>query len=174
MRNLFAIVASLVMGAPVALLLVTATVHAADDLSSCHAIDDDAARLACYDAASGRVATRTPARSSAASSVAAASAPAATAQAPVTTEASFGLPPMRPEDELTYRLTAVVTQVTGVAQGGRWTITLDNGQIWEQREATPSYTWPRAGDHVTIRAAALGSYVMADPGRGSSRVRRVR
>jgi hypothetical protein len=53
-------------------------------------------------------------------------------------------------------------------------VTLDNGQVWEQRETTPPARRPKPGDPVTIEKSSFGSYLMVAPGRGSNRVKRVR
>jgi hypothetical protein len=57
---------------------------------------------------------------------------------------------------------------------GRAVVTLDNGQVWQQLEATKATKRPRPGDRVVIREASLGSFLMVAPERGSARVRRVR
>lgn len=68
-------------------------------------------------------------------------------------------------------MSATVVAV-GSHQVGRWVVTLDNGQVWEQRETTAAAQRPRPGDAVTVRKASLGSYMMSVAGRGASRVRR--
>lgn len=71
------------------------------------------------------------------------------------------------------QMEAIVAEV-GYMQGTRkMIVTLDNGQIWLQSEALTSGRL-RAGDRVTIRKAALGSYQLLTPGRIAVRVRRLR
>ena len=54
---------------------------------------------------------------------------------------------------------------------GRWEFTLDNGMRWRQTD--DEVIFPRAGQPVTIRTAAMGSYLLKLPSR-SVRVIRVR
>jgi hypothetical protein len=164
--------------------------HAAGPATQCVAIDDDRARLACYDEVSGRsaaVRSNLPAAAAgapvaaaaeAAPTAAAATAPLARPPAPSPGEATqnFGLSaekvlgPQGVPTEIKARVTAVqANEITG-----RAVVTLDNGQVWQQVEATKAPKRPRAGDEVMIRKAALDSYLMVTPERGSARVRRVR
>jgi len=126
---------------------------AADAGSDCVGIDDDRARLACYDELHGRVAPI-------GANVATAALPAA----------SQG----RVVGESPTEIVATVVAVQAHSHVGRWIVTLDNGQVWEQRETTPEARRPRVGDKVTIREAAFGSYLLQAPNRGSNRVKRVR
>lgn len=66
-----------------------------------------------------------------------------------------------------------VVSVGGQSHYGRWVVTLDNGQVWEQRETAAESRRPKPGDMVKIKKASLGSYLLSAPNRGSSRVRRV-
>ena len=162
--------------------------HAADSLSHCVAIEDAAARLACFDAATGR-----PGRSGlqrADTAVATAAAPAA-ASAPVSqatakpqtlpnrtpeqAAAEFGLSAAAlAEERGVNEISATVRSVEQSALVGRWVVTLDNGQVWEQRETGTDARRPKAGEQVRIEQAALGSYLLRVPGKGTHRVRRVR
>jgi hypothetical protein len=140
------------------LIICIESAGAAEPASQCVGIDDDRARLACYDEAFGRVA---PA--------------AATAAAPARTEKDFGLSvEQRTVDKEPSELVAKVASVQAHSHVGRWIVVLDNGQVWEQRETTSEARRPRPGDTVTISKASLGSYLLASPGRGSSRIRRIR
>jgi hypothetical protein len=51
--------------------------------------------------------------------------------------------------------------------------TLENGQVWEQRAPDSMFTVD-VGDEVTIKAAALGSFLLVSPRGRSTRVSRVR
>lgn len=138
---------------------------AAEPASQCVGIDDDRARLACYDEAFGRVA---PAGATM-------RAPATATAVPARPEKDFGLSvEQRAVDKEPTELVATVTNVQNHSHVGRWIVTLDNGQVWEQRETTPQARRPRPGDQVTISIASLGSYLLTAPGRGSSRVKRLR
>jgi hypothetical protein len=161
--------------------------HAADTAGQCVAIDDDRARLACYDEAYGRTAT-TRAGAPAVAGGAPVAATAATAAATTATPArppspspeqarqNFGLSaekvlgPQGGPTEIKAKVAAVqANEITG-----RAVVTLDNGQVWQQLEATKATKRPRAGDEVVIREASLDSFLMVTPERGSARVRRVR
>ncbi len=162
--------------------------------AECAAIDDPTARLACYDkafprpAAAGRaVAPTAPAASVAPAIVqtpaAAASAPAvAPAVAPAAQPASaaekFGLSERqraarepRPETPPATTVTAAVTAVRKLPSG-YLLVDLDNQQRWQQIEPSPNL-FLRVGESVTIRKAALGSFLLVTRSNHSTRVRRV-
>jgi hypothetical protein len=69
------------------------------------------------------------------------------------------------------RIEAKVASVVYRSSGGR-VITLDNGQVWVLTEGG-SRGPLKAGDAVTIRAAALGSFMMLTPARVPLRARRI-
>lgn len=71
------------------------------------------------------------------------------------------------------QLAAIVAEVGYTQRTRKMIVTLDNGQVWLQSEAVTSGRL-RAGDHVTIQKAALGSYQLLTPGRIAVRVRRLR
>lgn len=148
----------------------------AADVRDCVGIPDDAERLACYDAALGRVAGQ------------AAVAPAATDRAATATGtavvvdpvAEFGLTdaqkraqdPERARQALPDSITGTVSSASRQPTG-ELVVTLESGQVWTQAEVlTKARVAP--GDVVTIRKAALGSYVMVTANRVAMRVRRVR
>ncbi|MCD9031704.1 type VI secretion protein [Luteimonas sp. Y-2-2-4F] len=70
------------------------------------------------------------------------------------------------------RIEARVTRVA-YADGGRRVLTLDNGQAWASTEGG-SRGHVAEGDTVSVRAGALGSYLLRTPAGVSLRVRRVR
>ena len=98
---------------------------------------------------------------------------------PQNAAADFGLteqqkrakqPDANPEPE---DLSAAVREVkkSGI---DRWTIYLENGQVWTQSESTTRQPF-KAGDTVRIRQAAMGSFLATGPNSGGSvRVRRLR
>jgi hypothetical protein len=174
-------------------LLVSAPCWAGpQDLAQCVAIDDDPARLACYDEIAGRASRHAaeraePAAPPVAAAASAAAAPAVVASPPApaaaTTAASTTGPQQSEENfglsaeqmkNTPERITAVVRSVGSQSHYGRWVVTLDNGQVWEQRETTPPAKRPKPGDVVTIEKSSFGSYMLVAPGRGSNRVKRVR
>lgn len=162
------------------LLAVMASAAPAEDEhpgQACTRIADPGARLACYDAAfagPGDVGT-------------AASAPSA-APTPPPEEAQrssrtgledFGLSEAQrqaregdaADEKAAHSLEATIVKVASRPRG-EFIVTLDNGQVWVQYEADRRAR-VREGDVITIRKAALGSYLLVTPGRVATRVRRV-
>jgi hypothetical protein len=146
--------------------MASAAVRASDMLAECVGLQDDTERLACYDRLSGRTAV-------AGSATATAAAAPSSAPEPV---ADFGLT-ARAVQERDYgnSVDSITGTVKGVSQNasGRYVVELDNGQLWAQSE-TDSYPVVRAGDMVTIKRGAVGSFVLSGPHSVSWRVRRVR
>jgi len=142
------------------------------ELARCAAIGAADERLACYDAL-GR-SLKPPPVPSASPSPAANKAPAAdesSAQAATAAGGvnAFGLtrherPAAAGPDLIRAQVAAVTTD-----RLGRAFVRLDNGQVW-------SFTAPdvllRAGEAVTIRRAALGSFLMTTPSHHTYRVQR--
>jgi hypothetical protein len=172
--------------AVVAALLVLAAVAAAVPAraadrgrgAECAAIDDPTARLACYDAAFPRPA-RPAAAAAAAPKVVAVPAPATAALQPAIAADKFGLSERqrealepKPEKPPANTLTAAVTAVRKLPSG-HLLIDLDNDQQWQQIESAPNL-YLRTGDRVTIRKAALGSFLLQTASNYSVRVRRIR
>jgi hypothetical protein len=137
--------------------------------AECAALDDPAARLACFDAAFPRAPRSGPPKPVAA---------AVAADEPVSEAGKFGLSvkqrkaiepkPAQPEMVAT---TAAVKNVRRLPSG-YLLIDLDNDQVWQQTEVD-SHIWLRPGDRVTIRRASLGSYLLDTPTNYSTRVRRL-
>jgi hypothetical protein len=102
----------------------------------------------------------------------AASAATATAAAEPPPKESFGLytaeHPTAPAvtQSLDDRVVA-----TGASASGRMTVTLASGALWELDEADPLLA---VGDVVSIRRAALGSFLMETPTKRTHRARRLR
>jgi len=137
----------------------------------CAAAAEDSARLACYDAAFGRAATK---------SIGAALPAASEADAAAQAKKDFGLSeadkraldpartgPSRPESN-TGKVAEVRKRSTG-----EWVVTLEDGQVWAQAESDTK-AMIRVGDEVTVRRAALGSYVLVSANRVAMRVRRIK
>ncbi len=165
--------------------------HAADKAGGCVAIDDDQARLACYDEASGRSAVIRARGTAAVAGAPAAATAAKTAPTAGTPGPAPAPTPSPSPEQATQNFGLSAEKVLGPQDGpseikakvatvqaneitGRAVVTLDNGQVWQQVEATKATRRPRAGDAVVIREASLGSYLMMTPDRGSARVRRLR
>lgn len=133
--------------------------------SACAVIEDDAARLACYD----RIHRPPPG-----------SKPVANVQdGPDASlgEGIFGLSgtQIRKQGgaEQVDSLRSVVTEVRASRDGKPW-FRLENGQLWKQAEATDRDVFS-VGATVDIRKASLGSFLASVPGSGNPavRVRRV-
>lgn len=159
---------------PLAIFSFPLGATSAESAQQCAGVSDDRARLACYDQIFGK-----PAAAPAETGVAGTSA-AATAAAASSPQDDFGLSdtakrardPEKAEELIPQTVTEKVASV-GRRPTGELLVTLDNGQVWAQIETT---TMARisAGDTVTIRKAALGSYQLVSPNKVTVRVRRVK
>ncbi len=106
-------------------------------------------------------------------------APVAGAEAtpPPSPSEAFGLTAeqqQRRAPEKPAEVESIETRVTAVKalQYDRFRLTLENGQVWSQTEPTPRQRF-YPGDTITIRKAALGSYMATGPkSSGGIRVRR--
>jgi hypothetical protein len=70
--------------------------------------------------------------------------------------------------ELKALVESIVTRIDGLM-----TITLDNGQVWQQTRPDSPFRL-KAGDTVKIQPGALRSYLMTGPTNRSTRVTRVK
>ncbi len=144
---------------------------------TCAGEQDDARRLACFDAAAARArAQPAPPVESAAPAAAA----TAAAVVPLSKEDRFGLrgdlkeekTKQTPELAELQELRATVTKVAAKPHG-ELVLSLDNGQVWYEIQANSGIR-VKTGDQVTIRSGALGSYSVVAPNGRSSKVTRVR
>jgi hypothetical protein len=163
----------------------------AEGTHRCAVVAGDAARLACYDQAFGRPDSNAkpgvaeapavqalPVTAAAANETPVAAVPSAAAAAQAREE--FGLSeaakrardPEKARETMPQSITTVVAKVVR-RPTGESIVTLENEQVWEQAEPGTTVLL-KAGDSVTIRKAALGSYVLVTPSRAAVRVRRVR
>jgi hypothetical protein len=163
------------------LMLLAASVNATaaaatsnDDMARCAAIQAPDTRLSCYDT----LAHRPPDKVSPAV-VKAAPVPAATAVQPPATVAAIAADPQN------FGLTAVQQHTADLGpkserahisivssdQSGRTFVVLDSGQTWTVMDSDGRLN---SGDAVTIKRAALGSFLMLTPSNHSYRVRRVK
>jgi hypothetical protein len=179
-----------------ALLLVIciqgyAVAGTADDpvagLSRCAATADRDERLACYDGLASRYAQpnrkTTAAAPTAASSSSQPAPPATTATAAATPakvpaaepKAEFGLTvaQLRKEPDAPVKPQSIDGVVTGFGTSslGRPVVRLDNTQSWELLDELDPLLSP--GDKVTIRRAAMGSFLLTTPTKRMHRVRRI-
>jgi hypothetical protein len=159
-------------------VVVAAAAHAApaadNGLKVCAAIEPPGERLACYDQLAGRIppkgASAAPTAPAAASAPAAAAAPTAPAAA---SPESFGLSAVEHPHAPKPPAAALSAKVAGLGSsaGGRVTVYLEGGQLWELDDADPLLG---AGDSVTIRRAAFGSYLMTTPDGRTHRTHRLK
>ena len=116
----------------------------APDLARCAAIAKAKERLACYDALAGRT--------------------------PADDKQDFGITKSS-QSAVAKDNQAIQARVTrvGFGQLGQKSLALDNGQTWLVTEGDAR---AESGDLVTIRRAALGSFLMTTPSTRTYRVRR--
>ena len=138
--------------------LLTATPAIADTtgVDACRQLDDDAARLACYDDLFGTIVTGSDIAR------AALAAPPVVDEKPEVQAASpadeFGKEQVEPE-----RMDRIEAHLVGTFNGwsGSTVFRLDNGQVWRQLKNYAKPYTPRAPivePKVTIERGALGSY----------------
>jgi hypothetical protein len=175
-----------------ALLALSISASAApsnSDMARCAAIDAPDARLACYDMLAHRPADKTPrAAATPASSAPAAPASAAKVTAPATAAAVPAQAPAaapNPADPKNFGLTPAQQRTTDLGpksivghisivssdRTGQTVIVLDSGQSWTVLDNDGRLA---SGDAVTIKRAALGSFLMMTPSNHSYRVRRIK
>jgi hypothetical protein len=165
-----------------------------DDMARCAAIQAPDTRLSCYDALAHRPADKTPAAvaktapspaappaSSATSTSSASAAPtpsAAAVQAPTAAAAiaadpqNFGLTAVQQHTtDLGPKSETAHISIVSSDQSGRTFVVLDSGQTWTVMDSDGRLS---GGDAVTIKRAALGSFLMLTPSNHSYRVRRVK
>jgi len=165
-------------------------------LRTCMKESDATRRLACFDRESAllagesapvaRQADPAPTRPAATAPAAPVASAAATAGAAAATTQSatdkFGyrgnmaradLDKKKEVEQGGEELTAKVTELSSLPNGGL-VLTLDNGQIWQQKTADRAMH-VKVGDQVTIKRGVLNSFLLtSDTNKGSMRVARVR
>jgi hypothetical protein len=159
-------------------------------LRACMKEADATRRLACFDRESAVLAGESAPVAKQAAPVAPAAAPAASAAATggaataATQSATdkFGykgniareeIDKQKAVEEESGALTAKVSAVSALPNGGL-VVTLDNGQVWQQKTADRGMHI-KAGDQVTIKHAMMGSFLLtSDTVNGSMRVSRVK
>ena len=154
----------------IGLCLLGGTVGAAEIPASvvrCKAITDDTARLACYDAATGRsdagYITASPA-SAAAIAAGPGAADAGTAAA---------AKPVAPEPATVEAANSFESRIKTATRrsNGTWVIALEDGTSWLQADSTQEWTL-KAGDPVVVSRGAMGAWFVKKT--GSNRTFRVR
>jgi hypothetical protein len=139
-------------------------------LADCRKLTEDSARLACYDKA---VAALDQAEARGDIVV------VDRDQARKVRRQAFGLPlpslSLFDKGESDEELNNMTAQVVTARQDGtgRWTVKLDSGATWTQVDTSPLRRTPRPGMPVTIRKAALGSFMMKIGDQHAVRAKRV-
>lgn len=140
-----------------------------DQVYACAAVAGESERLACYDAAVGRLRqAQNTGEFVAVDRV----------QAEEIGRDAFGFSlPSLPRlfggdgEEPLAEITLEIARIGRRSDGGR-TFTMTNGQSWTQIDAAQSNSRARPGAQVIVRRAALGSYMMSLGGGQALRVRR--
>lgn len=140
----------------------------------CAAIPADAQRLTCYDDVFGRPTT------GAAVTTARINLPSAAPVPGIDPAADFGLSEAAkrardPEKAMATMPVQISGRVAEVSRRptGELVVTLEGGQVWAQIDIETKAVL-KPGDSVTIKKAALGSYLLVTPNRVATRVRRLR
>ena len=143
----------------------------ASALETCATIAAPASRLDCYDHLAGRPATPHEASASGlAATAAAAPVAAGTPAAVAAPQQSFGLyAAEHPAPPTGSSLSAKVLEIRPGANGHA-TVVLEGGQVWELEEPDALLA---SGDAITIRRAALGSFLMNTAQGRTHRVHRL-
>ena len=160
---------SLAAAPPPAGLSASTRAKVLQSLSDCRGLTDNAARLACYDAATAGleqaeakgdivVVDREQARD-------------------VRRQAfGFTLPSlaMFEKGEKQEDIDTTTGTVASARQNGarRWVVKLEDGAVWTQVDSTEMFSDPKAGDPVRIKKASLGSYLMVIGKNGAVRAHR--
>lgn len=165
---------NIVLGSAMAAVFALPSITTAADSHRCSSILDDGPRLACYDGAFGKP-TR-PAASTGVPAVPQAAAPVPTASASrvpaAVAPAAPATAPAKPAKAKDEPFPAKIVAV-GQLPNDRFTVTLDNGQLWMQLERDVGAE-VRVGDTVTLRPAMLGSWILETRSGIRTRVRLAR
>ncbi|GAA0638065.1 hypothetical protein [Brevundimonas lenta] len=138
-------------------------------LVACRAVTDNAARLACYDAAAG--ALDSAERQGEVVVI-------DRAQVNETQRQLFGFEmPSLPRlfgNAAAAQIDSIETtlQSASLAGDGHWVFRLADGGVWRQIDSEPVRFRNRAGQEVRVRKASLGSYMLTVDGSRAVRVRR--
>jgi hypothetical protein len=152
---------------PLAFLSSAVSAQDLSALRACAAETDPERRLACYDREVARLPVEAqPAEPSAASAASAAQ------RDPEDEFGRRGMLDRKSRDSKLERLSVKVTELSRKPRG-EIIVTLENGQIWQQRDASVNLN-VRVGDTVTIREGALGGYWLSNTARQSAQVTRLK
>lgn len=153
-------------------------------LRACMSESDSARRLACFDRESARlVDTSAPVARRADPPAAAPASVAAPPAAAASAEDKFGyrgniaraeLDKKQAQEKTEFeQLTGRISEIATLPHG-ELRLTLDNGQVWQQKAGDRGLR-VKVGDEVTIKRASLGSFLLSSSGaNGVMRVSRVK
>lgn len=138
-----------------------------DALNDCRAIEDPDERLACYDRAAGALVQARERKEIVVLD---------REEVQQTRRSLFGLSLPRlglfgADGEPLKEISGKAESVAQV-ESDRWQVRLDDDSRWQTTESARGFP-PRTGESVTIRRAALGSYLASFDGRRALRVKRV-
>ena len=144
--------------------------QAFEALVKCRAIAEDAARLRCFDQAAAALQQAAEKRDIVMID---------REQVRQTRRSLFGIEGLRlpffghgdEKGEDVSQLDGVIASARDVGNG-RWLFHLEDGSTWVQVDDNVIAIWPKAGQKVLIKRAALGSYMMRVNGQPGVRVRR--
>jgi hypothetical protein len=152
-----------------------------NDLFQCRAIAEDAARLACFDEATAQLATAADQGdvrvvdkeqvNRTRRALFGFSLPSLDLFAPHKSGTAKSGHDKGDEDEI-KEITAKIAGV-GTSGDGSYVLTLDDGSRWEQTDGVSLGRTPRAGNAVTVKRGALGSYKMEIEKGPAMKVRRI-
>jgi len=151
----------------------SATAPTAGDLQRCAGIAAPDARLACYDALAGRPADRAPPAMVASPSPAPAAPVAPPAAAAANDPRNFGLTPaqIQPTKQGPNVISAQIAKIIVDSRTRRSLALLDNGEVWTFVDPAED-AGLNPGDPITIKRAALGSFLLITPSKHSYHVHR--
>lgn len=137
-------------------------------VAACASESDDRRRLSCYDREIAQLVGSERAESSRAQDV---PTPAADEFGYRGKVAREELDRKAAQEDMNERMDATITEVSSRPRG-ELVITLDNGQIWEQKTANSKIKL-EAGDEIEIKKGAFGSFMLVTPSGRGTRVSRV-
>ncbi|HEY1605397.1 MAG TPA: hypothetical protein VGF77_07335 [Allosphingosinicella sp.] len=163
-------VAALAAAKPRAPATPATSPQAYQEVIKCRTVTEDSARLRCFDQAAAALQQAAERRDIVIVD---------RAQVRQTRRSLFGIEGLRlpffggggDESEEMSQLDGIVASASQLGDG-RWVIRLEEGGTWVQTDDNPISLWPKPGQKVLIRRAALGSYMMRINGQPGVRARR--
>jgi hypothetical protein len=162
-------VAGLAVARPKGPTMPAGHAEAYDALLKCRTIADDAARLRCFDQATAALQQAAERRDIVIVD---------REQVRQTRRSLFGIEGLRlpffgggDKGEEISQLDGIIASAREVGDG-RWLVHLEDGSTWLQVDDNVIAVWPKPGQKVLIKRAALGSYMMRVNGQPGVRVKR--